>query len=222
MQEKPITLAGEFDLEAGLALGGGPWGVVLVHPHPLYGGEMRNPVIIAMMRTFQKYDWSTLRFNFRGVGASCGTYDEGRGEVDDLLAAVDRLRREGIERILLAGYSFGAWVIFRAAIAGKLDQERLLFVAPPAAMIEFGKGLLPGLELVIVGEKDSIAPPEEVGPLSKKWNPAAPLVTITAADHFFGGCLDSVERVLQLFLEKSDNPVGLMKNGAFQPSRTVD
>ena len=215
MQEQSIIIVGEFDLEAGLALGSGPEGVVLVHPHPLYGGEMRNPVITAMMRTFQEHDWSTLRFNFRGVGASCGTYDEGRGEVDDLLAAVDRLRQEGVERVLLAGYSFGAWVISQAAIAGKLDRERLLFVAPPAAMIEFGEGLLPGLELVIVGEKDSIAPPKEVGPLSEKWNPATPLVTVTAADHFFCGCLDSVERVLQLFLEKSDNPVDFNEKRRF-------
>ena len=127
MQEQSIIIVGEFDLEAGLALGSGPEGVVLVHPHPLYGGEMRNPVITAMMRTFQEHDWSTLRFNFRGVGASCGTYDEGRGEVDDLLAAVDCLRQEGVERVLLAGYSFGAWVIFRAAIAGKLEEARTIY-----------------------------------------------------------------------------------------------
>ena len=202
MQEKSIIIDGEFNLEAGLALGSGPRGVVLAHPHPLYGGGMKNSVITSMMRTFQEYDWSTLRFNFRGVGASCGSYDDGRGEVDDLLAAVDRLRQEGVERILLAGYSFGAWVISQAAIADKLDQEGLLFVAPPVAMIEFSEGLLPGLELVIVGENDSIAPPEEVGPLSEQWNPAAPLVTVTEADHFFTGCLDSVERILQSFLEK--------------------
>ena len=80
MQEKSIVVAGEFGLEAGLALGRGSYGVVLAHPHPLYGGDMRNPVITAMMHVFQEYSWSTLRFNFRGVGASCGTYNEGHGE----------------------------------------------------------------------------------------------------------------------------------------------
>ena len=202
MQEKSIIVAGEFDLEAGLALGSGPEGVVLAHPHPLYGGDMRNPVITAMMHTFQRHDWTTLRFNFRGVGISSGTYDEGRGEVDDLMAVAGRLRQEGVERVLLAGYSFGAWVIFQAAVTGKLDKERLLFVAPPAAMMEFGEELLPGLELVIVGERDSIAPPEKVRSFSAKWNPAVPLVTVASADHFFAGCLDSVGRVLQQFLQK--------------------
>ena len=205
MHEKPIIIAGECELEAGLALGSASKGVVLAHPHPLYGGDMRNPVITTMMDIFQKHDWSTLRFNFRGVGASSGTFDEGRGEVDDLLAAVDRLHQEGVEKVLLAGYSFGAWVIFQAAVAGRVEQEKQLFVAPPAALMEFGSGLLPGLELVIVGEEDDIAPPEKVRPLAKKWNPAAPLVEVAAADHFFTGCLNSVARVLQQFLLKSDN-----------------
>ncbi len=204
MQEKSIIVVGEFDLEAGLALGSGPAGVVLVHPHPLYGGDMRNPVITTMMDTFQGHNWTTLRFNFRGVGLSCGTFDVGRGEVDDLLAAVDRLHQEGVERILLVGYSFGAWVISQAVVAGKFDQEKQLFVAPPAAMIEFSERLLPGLELVIVGENDSIAPPEEVGPLLKKWNSAATMITVASADHFFTGCLNSVGRVLQQFLQKPD------------------
>ncbi len=204
MQEKSIVVAGEFGLEAGLALGRGSYGVVLAHPHPLYGGDMRNPVITAMMHVFQEYSWSTLRFNFRGVGASCGTYNEGHGEVDDLLAAAARLRQDGIERVLLAGYSFGAWVICQAVVADRLGNEGLLFVAPPAAMMEFGETSLPGLELVIVGERDDIAPPEEVGSLSAKWNPAAPMVVIPIADHFFSGCLDSVERVLQQFLQKWD------------------
>lgn len=204
MYEQSITLIGECELEAGLALGSGSEGVILAHPHPLYGGDMRNPVITAMMNTFQEHNWTTLRFNFRGVGGSRGTFDEGCGEVDDLLVAVARLRQEGIERILLAGYSFGAWVIFQAAVAGRVKQEKQLFVAPPAAMMEFSSDQLPGLEFVIIGEKDDIAPPEKVRPLSEKWNPAAPLVMVAAADHFFSGCLDSVGRVLQQFLQKPD------------------
>ncbi|MCD6430072.1 MAG: alpha/beta hydrolase, partial [Deltaproteobacteria bacterium] len=169
---------------------------------PLYGGDMRNPVITAMMHVFQEYGWSTLRFNFRGVGTSCGVYNEGRGEVDDLLAAVTCLRQNGVDNILLAGYSFGAWVIFQAAAANRLGSEELLFVAPPAAMMEFGETSLPGLKLVLVGERDDIAPLQEVESLSEKWNPAASMVIIPAADHFFAGCLGSLERVLQQFLQK--------------------
>ncbi|MCD6534519.1 MAG: alpha/beta hydrolase [Deltaproteobacteria bacterium] len=201
MQEKSIIIRGECELEAGLALGSESKGVILAHPHPLYGGDMRNPVVTTMMDTFQKHDWSTLRFNFRGVGASCGTFDAGRGEVDDLLAAVDHLRQEGVEKVLLAGYSFGAWVIFQAAVAGRVEQEKQLFVAPPAAMMEFGSEFLPGLELVVVGEEDDIAPPEKVGPLAKKWNPVTPLVTVAKADHFFTGCMGSIGRVLERFLQ---------------------
>ena len=197
--EKSIIITGEFALEAGLVVGSGPGGVVLAHPHPLHGGEMRNPVMTNVMQTFQVHDWTTLRFNFRGVGASQGAYDEGRGEVDDLLAAVDYLRREGIERIVLVGYSFGAWVIFQAAVAGRLERERLLFIAPPVAMMEFGENLMPGLELVIAGERDSIAPPDRVKAEAEKWNPTARQVTIPGADHFFSGCLDSLEKVLQQY-----------------------
>ncbi len=204
MQEKSIVVAGAFELEAGLALGSASCGVVLVHPHPLHGGDLRNPVITSMMDVFQGHDWSTLRFNFRGVGSSCGTYDNGHGEVEDLLAAVARLRQEEVDKIFLVGYSFGAWVICQAAESGKLDKEKFIFVAPPAAMMEFAETSLPGLALVIVGEKDSIAPAAEVGLLSEKWNPVAPMVVIPTADHFFSGCLDSVERVMQQFLQMSD------------------
>ena len=88
----------------------GTMGAVISHPHPLMGGDMRNPVVEILAESLFAGGLSTLRFNFRGVGMSEGVFDEGRGEQEDVLAAVTYLERQGIREIVLAGYSFGAWV----------------------------------------------------------------------------------------------------------------
>ena len=109
-------------LEALLALPESPSaGLVVCHPHPLYGGDMHNPVVVRASEVAQGLGLATLRFNFRGVGASTGVHDEGKGEQDDVLAALDMLaaRLPAGRQLGLAGYSFGSWVSARVVAAGR-------------------------------------------------------------------------------------------------------
>ncbi|MDL2268511.1 alpha/beta hydrolase [Desulfosarcina sp. OttesenSCG-928-A07] len=168
--------------------------VIVTHPHPLYGGDMNNSVVSAIATAYQQCGFSVLRFNFRGVGASTGTYGEGIGEQEDVAAAVDFVRQKGISRIHLSGYSFGAWVNAATLSAGSgFGVEALTLVAPPAAVMPFPEDLrLPMLSGIIAGEQDDIAPPDLIRKLAVRWNPEARLEVIPGADHFFAGFLDAV------------------------------
>lgn len=184
--EETITIAGPFTLEGVLTRGTGTRGIIIAHPHPLYGGDMHNPVVKTVARTFATAGYTTLRFNFRGTGNSRGEFADGEGEIDDLLAAREHLITTGIENITLTGYSFGAWVIVNAAAAGKLGNEPQILISPPAAMLPFANNLkLPYLKQVITGELDQIAPPEPIKKLINNWNPDADFSVIPDCDHFF-------------------------------------
>ena len=109
-----------------------PRGIALVaHPHPLYGGTMENKVAQTLARTFVNLGYATARFNFRGVGESQGAWDEGRGEVDDALAVIAQHREAGLP-LLLAGFSFGAYVAAQAAsqLPDDAKPQRLALVGP--------------------------------------------------------------------------------------------
>jgi uncharacterized protein len=113
----------------------GAMGAILTHPHPLMGGDMRNPIVEILTASFLASGLSTLRFNFRGVGMSEGIFDGGRGEQEDVLAAVTYPDQQGIREIVLAGYSFGAWVN-----TGVILRKNLLpavLVSPPIALFPF-------------------------------------------------------------------------------------
>jgi alpha/beta superfamily hydrolase len=170
--------------------------IIITHPHPLYGGDMHNPVVDTIRQVYRHKGYTTLRFNFRGTGHSEGRYDDGLGEQIDVRAALEVLRTEGMEQIVLAGYSFGAWVNARTVASGlKIDQ--ILMVSPPMAMIDFSDiGFLSGLKLVITGGRDDIAPEDEIEKMMETWNQAARLEVIGPADHFYSGCLNDLARVL--------------------------
>ena len=109
-----------------------PAGLALVcHPHPLHGGTLDNKVVQTLARAFVQLGWRAVRFNFRGVGASEGQWDEGRGEVDDALAVVQALR-EPAQPLVLAGFSFGAYVASQVAarLHGSEVAQRVVLVAP--------------------------------------------------------------------------------------------
>ena len=118
MSTRRITIKSDGGLEAILNEQGRRGGVVICHPHPLFGGSMYNNVVEAVEEGFVLSGFSTLRFNFRGVGDSEGAYDEGNGEVNDVIAACKFMRDlpGAGGRLVLAGYSFGAWVASRAAV----------------------------------------------------------------------------------------------------------
>ena len=171
-------------------------GVVITHPHPLYGGNMHNNVVMAITRAYQKLGCTTLRFNFRGVGNSQGSYGDGIGEQEDVKAAIAYLAASGMNRIDLAGYSFGAWVNghLNCTITGIAN---MVMVSPPVAFIEFDSvSTIDCLNLIVTGSRDDIAPAEMIRQTYQRWNAAARFEVIDGADHFYGGYENKLEEVL--------------------------
>jgi len=196
--EKTVFFKSEkLELEGLLGRESDDRAVVVTHPHPLYGGEMHNPVVDIIARAYQQMGYTTLRFNFRGVGRSPGTYDDGKGEGQDVLAALSYLRDTGFKTIDLAGYSFGAWVNAHVN-PGAAGYERMVMVSPPVAFMDFSKvSALPSLALVVAGGRDDIGPPDMIRQLLPGWNPEARFEIIQGTDHFYSGALDTLEGVLR-------------------------
>jgi len=191
----------EVRLEALITEVAGSKGVVIAHPHPLYGGDMHNNVVEALAGTYFKSGYTVLRFNFRGVGGSTGSFANGIGEAKDLKAAFNYLKDLGKDQLAVAGYSFGAWVI--ALCLNELDSiDHIVFVSPPVSMLDFSfvKGLNKKM-LVITGDFDEIAPKDEIASLISKWSPYAKLRIIKGADHFYWGYTKEIEKVLMEFLK---------------------
>ncbi|MFH0725489.1 MAG: alpha/beta hydrolase [Pseudomonadota bacterium] len=192
--------AGGVALEGMLNLKGMDRAAVVAHPHPLYGGNMFNPVVEAIAESYERKGFSTLRFNFRGVGGSEGSYDDGRGEVADVLAAVSFLTERGIERIDLAGYSFGTWVISKVPMDPSWTGQ-IVMISPPVAFMDMPSSLrLPNLYLVVTGEMDDIAPPDRVRKRLTDWNGIARMEIITGADHFYGRGFGKLREILDNYL----------------------
>lgn len=197
MPEKSVNFKtkDEIVIEGLISEGTTALGVVITHPHPLYGGDMRNIVVETLQKAFAQKGYTTLRFNFRGVGKSTGAHDDGNGEQSDVAGAMDFLRQKGLARIYLTGYSFGSWVI--ANMPEKTAADGIVLVSPPATMMAFDdKAVLPNLKLVVTGEFDEFAPPDLIKKLVTQWNPAAGFTVINGADHFFFGFTEKLLKIL--------------------------
>ncbi|MCP4115989.1 MAG: alpha/beta fold hydrolase [Desulfobacteraceae bacterium] len=182
---KKEIAAGTLTLEARLEIQSPTKGVVITHPHPLYGGDMDNPVVSVIEGAFLEKGFTTLRFNFRGVGTSTGRFDNGRGETRDLGYALDHLKGLGIRETYLAGYSFGAWVITHTRSP---EVNRILLVSPPSAFMDFSTANPMDCPVsAVTGSLDELAPPASVTPLMKRLNPKSDLVIMEGADHFYSG-----------------------------------
>ena len=170
--------------------------VVITHPHPQYGGDMDNPVVNALKEAYRQKGYTTLRFNFRGVGGSQGRFADGIGELHDVRAALSYLKDSGLNHLDLAGYSFGAWVNANLVAQGS-DVNGMVMVSPPVAFIEF-KGIerIDCLKLVVSGSRDDIAPPDLINQMKATWNPQTRFEIIAGADHFYWGHLDKLREVL--------------------------
>ena len=170
---------------------------VVCHPHPLHGGTLTNKVAHMVAKAFTEMGVATLRFNFRGVGESSGTYDQGVGEVDDLRAAVDWLRaRHPQAPLWLAGFSFGAFVALRGQALAQ--AARLLLVAPPVAMFDFpaqSEVRIPWL--LIQGSEDEIVDPDKVSAWAQQQVLAPVLYRMEGAGHFFHGRLIDLRQHIQ-------------------------
>lgn len=163
------------------------------HPHPLFGGTMDNKVVVTLGRAFVQLGWTSVRFNYRGVGRSAGAWDEGRGEVDDALAVIRAVRRAG-EPLLIAGFSFGGYVASRAAeaLAETERAERLVLIAPAAK--NFAVAPVPPDTLVVQGEADDVVPMSAV--LDWARPQALPITVVPGAGHFFHGQLTLLKQIV--------------------------
>jgi len=188
-------------LDGDLAIPASPRaGAVIAHPHPQFGGDRHSPVVSALYAALGRAGVAVVRFDFRGVGASEGSYDEGRGERLDIAAAIELIA--GLELpgpVLLAGYSFGAMV------AAQVNDPRLsawLLVAPPLG--RFGGEPLAGSDHrrkhVLVAEHDQFCPPAVADATIDGWT-STTSVTIAMADHFFAGALDRIANEAVDFVE---------------------
>jgi alpha/beta superfamily hydrolase len=201
-EESIVIQCGDLHLEGLLENHPGEKGVVVTHPHPLYGGEMRNNVVEAVIQAFREMNYSTLRFNFRGVGGSEGSYDNGVGEQEDVRAALQYLTDLGKKPIDLAGYSFGAWVdALGLETFGQVS--RLIMVSPPIGLLDFESLVYnPKVQLVIGGSHDDIADVKIIEEKMPTWNPDAILRIIQGADHFYWGKAQEIKAIIQEFLDQ--------------------
>jgi len=162
------------------------WGIVC-HPHPLHGGTMQNKVVTTLAKTFQGMGVTTVRFNFRGVMRSEGRFDQGNGELDDLLAVIDWVQQERIKNeIWLAGFSFGAYIVAKAAT--QIPVSKLVTVAPPVQ--HFPMQHLPPITcpwVLVQGELDDVVPPQEVFAWAEARVPTPTIIRFPQAGHFFHG-----------------------------------
>lgn len=169
-----------------------PRGLALIaHPHPLYGGTLDNKVVQTLARSFTAQGQVAVRMNFRGVGASDGVYDEGRGETEDWLgvAAAMRTRFPDLP-VTLAGFSFGAFVQTR--VAASLEHRRMVLVGP--AVNRFSVDAVPAGTLVIHGEEDDVVPLATV--LDWARPQSLPIVVVPGTGHFFHGKLVELARIV--------------------------
>jgi alpha/beta superfamily hydrolase len=193
-QEVIVSVDPEVQLDTRIGLPAAPaGGVVIAHPHPLYGGDMDNPVVVRVAEVCQGEGLATARFNFRGVGRSTGRHGGGTAERADVIAVLGHLGAlvGGPEQVALAGYSFGAVVV--AAVAAEQTAGRgLALVAPPLGVAGLDRlpplGAVSGPLHVVGTSNDEYCPPDRLAAL-RAAAPEADVKIIEGGGHFFFGKL---------------------------------
>jgi len=178
---------------------------VICHPHPLHGGTMQNKVVHTLARAFIHQDFHALRFNFRGVGESAGAFNDGEGELLDALAAIAWMRRQVSDLPLwIAGFSFGAAIAVRAAVAALPDG--LVSVAPAISRLAENLQAEPRCPwLVVQGDRDELVDIDETIEWLNRLSPGPELHVFSGVQHFFHGELVTLRSVIEKFVE--DNRV---------------
>ena len=181
---------------------------LILHPHPRAGGHMNHPVAVQMYHLFMKRGFSTLRFNFRGVGRSQGEFDGGIGELADAATALDWLQTTNptASQCWVAGYSFGAWVSMQLLMR-RPETDGFISVSPPTNMYDFSfLAPCPASGLFLHGTTDPIVPPTEVERVVAKLRTQKGIVIdydlVEGANHFWTDHLSDVESHVGAYLDK--------------------
>ncbi len=189
---------------------------LILHPHPKAGGHMNNPVAVQLYHLFMKRGFSTLRFNFRGVGRSQGEFDSGIGELADAATALDWLQAMNPQasQCWVAGYSFGAWVGMQLLMR-RPETDGFISVSPPTNVYDFSfLAPCPASGLILHGASDTVATPNEVERVVAKLRTQKGIVIdyelIDEASHFWQNHLSSVEEKVGQYLDKRMKADGLV------------
>ena len=184
---------------------------VILHPHPQFGGTMNNQIVYNLYYTFAERGFSVLRFNFRGIGRSQGSFDHGPGELSDAAAALEWVQSFNPEAraCWIAGVSFGSWIGMQLLMR-RPEIEGFISIAPPANRFDFSfLAPCPSSGLFIHGDQDRVAPIKEVmGHIEKLKTQKGILIehaTIPGANHFFENCIDPLIAEVGAYLDRRLN-----------------
>lgn len=192
------TLEALLDEPAGVS---SPESVAIIcHPHPLHGGTMTNKVVYSLAKAFNEAGAAAVRFNYRGVGASTGTYDDGSGETADALAVLEwAAQRWPGAKLCLGGFSFGGAVAIRAAASR--DVARLVTIAPAIRRIPVDDRSLPQCPwLIVQGDQDELVDPRDIQQWAQGLPEAPRLEMLSGVEHFFHGRLNELRQVVVRWL----------------------
>lgn len=177
---------------------------VICHPHPLYGGTMTNKVVHMLAKAFNDLGVPAVRFNYRGVGASAGAYDDGNGEAADALAVLDwAAQRWPGAQLWLGGFSFGGAIAIRAATAR--DVTRLVTVAPAIRRVSVDSSPVPQCPwLIVQGDSDELVDAADIQQWAQSLSVSPQLVMLAGVEHFFHGRLNDLRRAVVSWLGEFD------------------
>ena len=201
--------------------------VLLLHPHPQHGGTMHNKVIYALNQIFVRQGFCTLRFNFRGVGRSPGSFGRGEGELTDAASALDWLQsyNPNAGQCWIAGFSFGAWIGMQLLMR-RPEIDRFVSVAPPANIYDFGfLAPCPSSGLIVQGDKDDVVPEDSVKKLAEKLGKQRDIEVdfrvIKGANHFFTDRMDKLDAVVEEYVETAMAPPKPTKPAVREKEKTA-
>ncbi len=182
---------------------------LILHPHPQHGGTMNNKVVYALYQNFVQRGFSTLRFNFRGVGRSQGVFDNGQGELSDAASALDwmQMHNPNAPACWIAGFSFGAWISMQLMMR-RPEITGFISIAPPASSNDFTfLAPCPASGLIVHGSDDEVVPVGSVDKLAQKLSSQKNITidyrVVKGCNHFFKNHLDELVGHIDDYLEKS-------------------
>jgi len=184
---------------------------LILHPHPLYGGTMNNPVVLELFNIFDNLGFSTFRFNFRGVGKSEGKFDNGLGELADAAAGLDWIQRQNpnANQCWVAGFSFGALLCMQLLMR-RPEITRFVSVSPQPNLYDFNfLAPCPASGMLIQGKRDELVPIEDTNRLAQKLQSQKNIVVdyeeISGANHFYDNEMHKLNKIVATYVEKELN-----------------